>query len=160
MPPTESSSNLPVIRVAGIVDASALLMLQKTAFAQEARNNGVEEIPPLVQTLESFVAELPHHVVLGVVVSDRWVGMIRGREKEGTLYIGRLAVEPSMQGRGIGRMLLEEMESRFPNVTRFEIFTGARSERNIRLYTKAGYRIFRTKTGTPDLVFMEKVVGS
>jgi ribosomal protein S18 acetylase RimI-like enzyme len=145
------------IRVAVSGDVEALLRLQKKAFAQEARDNGVADIPPLTQTLESFEEEFARHTVLVAEVDGRLVGMGRGREQEGVCSIGRLAVEPAMQGKGIGRRLLSELESRFPSANRFELFTGAKSLRNIRLYEKAGYKVFRTEVGEPSLVYMERI---
>lgn len=149
------SANL-VVREAVDSEARALLALQKSAYKREARDNGVDEIPPLTQTLESFVTEFHQHTVLVAELSGHLVGMVRGRLQDGTCLVGRLAVDPSMQGKGIGRMLLEALESRFPQAERFELFTGTKSLRNIRLYSNAGYKVFRTEAGQPDMVFMVK----
>lgn len=145
-----------IVRDAETFETETLLALQKSAFRQEAGDNGVADIPPLTQTLESFVEDFNRHTVLVAILSGRLVGMVRGRIQDGTCHVGRLAVEPSMQGQGIGRRLFAELESRFPRAERFELFTGAKSLRNIRFYTKAGYRVYRTEAGQPDLVFMEK----
>jgi hypothetical protein len=51
---------------------------------------------------------------------------------------------------------LNGLESRFPQAKRFELYTGAKSLRNIRFYSNAGYHVFRTEAGNPDMVFMEK----
>ena len=47
----------------------------------------------------------------------------------------------------------------FPAAERFELFTGARSEGNIRLYEALGYRTFRRQdvSAHVTLVYMEKV---
>ena len=67
-----------------------------------------------------------------------------------TWDIGRLMVAPDLQGRGLGRLLLEAIEQAAPpSVTAFELFTGAGSERTIKMYSKAGYR-FRCPR-TPSL---------
>ncbi len=51
-------------------------------------------------------------------------------------------VAPDLQGRGIGRLLLTEIEQAAPaEVREFLLFTGAGSARNIRMYKKAGYRL-------------------
>ena len=56
---------------------------------------------------------------------------------------------------------MAEIESAFPKARRFELFTGHRSERNLHLYEKLGYREFKRVPATEDLtmVFMEKVAG-
>lgn len=67
-------------------------------------------------------------------------------------------VPPSKQGQGIGKQLLLEMEKQFPK-QRYELFTSTRSEKNIALYQKLGYKIYDEKQVTGELrfVYMEKV---
>lgn len=51
-------------------------------------------------------------------------------------------VAPDLAGGGIGRRLLEHIEAQAPTqVTRFVLYTGALSARNIRLYERAGYSV-------------------
>lgn len=66
-------------------------------------------------------------------------------------------VHPKMQKKGIGSKLLLEIENEYPN-QRYELFTSTRSERNIALYQKLGYKIFDEKQVTEELrfVYMEK----
>ncbi len=50
-------------------------------------------------------------------------------------------VAPDLQGRGLGRVLLARIEELAPpGTTTYELFTGMGSERNQRIYRKAGYR--------------------
>ncbi|MGD9316102.1 MAG: GNAT family N-acetyltransferase, partial [Anaerolineae bacterium] len=81
-------------------------------------------------------------------------------EWEGTCFVGRLIVHPDSQNRGIGSRLMEEIEAVFAQTRRFELFTGHRSERNLYLYQKLGYRPFRREqvTAALMLVYLEKVV--
>jgi hypothetical protein len=53
---------------------------------------------------------------------------------------------------------MDAIESAFPAAARFELFTGDRSEGNLRLYTGRGYRVFRQQRSSPKvvLVFLEK----
>ncbi len=51
-------------------------------------------------------------------------------------------VAPDLQGRGLGRRLLARIEEDAPpEVTSYELFTGAGSRRNQKMYKKAGYRL-------------------
>ena len=43
-------------------------------------------------------------------------------------------VHPQHQRQGIGGSLMQTIESMFPEASKFELFTGNRSEGNIRLY--------------------------
>ncbi len=65
-------------------------------------------------------------------------------------------VAPDLQGRGLGRGLLEAVEAAAPaEATSYALFTGAGSKRNQRLYKKAGYRL--TGSPSPGVVSMVKV---
>jgi GNAT superfamily N-acetyltransferase len=140
-------------------DAAAILELQKRAYESEARLYGDWTLPPLTQTLPSLREEFASSTVLKAMEGDRLVGSVRAREAEGLCLIGRLIVEPQLQGRGVGTMLMHHIESRFPQVRGFELFTGSRSEGNLRLYEHLGYRRSREKelSATVTLVFLEKL---
>ena len=75
--------------------------------------------------------------------SGRLVGAVRGRlDSHGEWDIGRIMVAPDLQGRGLGRALLELVEDLAPaDVTTYVLFTGAGSADNQRMYKKAGFRL-------------------
>ena len=51
-------------------------------------------------------------------------------------------VAPDLQGEGLGRALLEHIQAVAPDAaTSYVLFTGAGSERNLRMYKKAGFRL-------------------
>src|SRR3546814_5274068 len=63
--------------------------------------------------------------------------LVRGTADGTAWQIGRLMVAPDLAGNGLGRRLLQHVEQNAPeHITRFELFTGSRSLRNIRLYTR------------------------
>ena len=66
-------------------------------------------------------------------------------------------VAPDLQGRGIGRVLLEAIEAAAADeATGYVLFTGALSERNIRMYKKAGYRLLGPAPEAPGAVRLAK----
>jgi ribosomal protein S18 acetylase RimI-like enzyme len=139
-------------------DAESILALQKFAYQSEAELYNDWTLPPLTQTLESLLEEFASSVVLKAVSGERIVGSVRAKVATGICAIGRLVVHPDYQGQGIGSRLLRSIESRFPDVTKYELFTGSKSEANIRLYQRHGYNISRTQALSPtvSLTFLEK----
>lgn len=139
-------------------DLEEILELQYLAYQSEAKLFGNMDIPPLKQTIEEVYDEFQKGVILKAV-DDRGViiGSVRAYQGGGTVYIGKLMVHPKMQKKGIGSKLLLEIENEYPN-QRYELFTSTRSERNIALYQKLGYKIFDEKQVTEELrfVYMEK----
>jgi ribosomal protein S18 acetylase RimI-like enzyme len=146
------------IEKATVSDAEELLALQKLAYRSEAEIYNDFSIPPLVQTLENMEGDFKNRLFLKAVMDGRIIGSVRAYSRESTCYIGRLVVHPDFQNRGIGTRLMSEIERIFNRYKRFELFTGDKSERNLHLYQKGGYRIFKTAkmTDRTTIVFLEK----
>jgi ribosomal protein S18 acetylase RimI-like enzyme len=148
------------ISEAVVADAAEILALQKLCYQSEAQLNGDFQIPPLLQDLASMQEDFAQQRILKAVCDGRIVGSVRAREREGTCHIGRVIVHPDLQNRGLGTRLMGEIEARFPAVSRFELFTGQKSERNLHLYQKLGFVPLRQERLSPQttLVFLEKHV--
>jgi ribosomal protein S18 acetylase RimI-like enzyme len=147
-----------IIEQAEAGDAQAILELQKLAYQSEAVLYNDWSIPPLTQTLESLLEEFSTSVVLKAMTGSQIVGSVRAKVDGDVCAIGRLIVNPRFQCQGIGSRLLKAVEDRCAGVARFELFTGSKSQRNIRLYQRAGYRITETRPMSPtiSLTFLEK----
>jgi len=148
------------IERAMIYDAEEILILQKLAYRSEAEIYNDFNIPPLVQTLESIEKDFENQYFLKTVMNGKIIGSVRAYTKEGTCYIGRLIVHPDFQNRGIGTDLMNEIERIFNTCRRFELFTGDKSERNLYLYQKLGYKIFKKAKITDQtmVVYLEKKI--
>lgn len=146
------------IERATIEDAQEILALQKLAYTSEAEVYNDFTISPLHQTLEEIEAEFVDLRFFKFCSDGRIAGSVRVYVKDGTCYIGKLIVHPKCQNQGIGTKLLEEIENVFDNVARYELFTGHKNRKNLHLYEKNGYRIFKRQKVTDNLtiVFMEK----
>lgn len=148
------------VEKATISDAEEILSLQKLAYQSEAEIYNDFNIPPLVQTLEEIKKDFGIQFLLKAVMDEKIIASVRAHTKEGTCYIGRLIVHPDFQNQGIGTKLMVEIEKIFSTCQRFELFTGARSERNLYLYQKLGYKIFKMAKITDQtmIVYLEKKV--
>jgi GNAT superfamily N-acetyltransferase len=139
-------------------DAEAIHALQILAYQSEARRYDDWSIPPLVETLASVREHIERHVVLKALADGRLVGSVRGVLTDGICEVGRLIVHPEAQRRGIGAGLLDAIEARVSGATAFELFTGDRSEGNLRLYARHGYVVTHTRpvSAAVSLVFLRK----
>ncbi|MET9439668.1 GNAT family N-acetyltransferase [Streptomyces sp. NPDC006610] len=151
-----------VISEAAEQDAEQIFKLQYLCFQSEAALYGNYRIDPLVQTLDSVRRQVAEDCVFVARLGDEVVGSVRGEVAEdGAADIGRLCVHPRLQGHGIGARLLQAAELALAEqrgVTRFRLHTGHRSEGNLRLYRKAGYRMVGTSQGTDGvpMIVLEK----
>lgn len=146
------------ISEASVGDVVEILALQKTAYLSEAEAHNDFTIPPLQQTIEEMQAEFEYQVILKVERGNKIVGSVRGYEKNGTCYIGKLIVDPEEQDQGIGSRLMKEIEQRFGDAERYELFTGFKSGKNLYLYKKLGYEKFKEeqKSTKLTLIYLQK----
>ena len=152
----------PVITIkkASVADAEELHKLQRLAYISEAEIYNDYTIPPLVQKLEETREAFKTYVILKAVSGGKIIGSVRGELTEDYVYVGRLMVHPDFQNHGLGTRLLNAIEAEFPQVQKFTLATGHKSERNLHLYHKLGYKDTGTRLENDRLtmVFLEKTV--
>jgi tRNA (guanine37-N1)-methyltransferase len=164
LPPSAAAAEWSIVP-ATRADAGELLTLQRACWLQEAIANGdVAGIPALHESLDDVVAGLASwstFVVRVPVDGGRLVGAVRGRlvgDDTGWAWdVGRIMVAPDLQGRGLGRVLLEHVQAVAPpEATSYVLFTGHRSVDNIRMYKRAGFRLRPDLEAPPLAVVMTK----
>jgi tRNA (guanine37-N1)-methyltransferase len=155
----DDAASLVDVQPATLADAGEIHALQLASFLSEAQAYGDLTIPPLVEDLDASVQRVAQGGVWKAVAGTRVVGSVQVTVDGAVARIGRLMVAPDWQGRGVGARLLRFAEQTAPaDVTQYELFTGALSERNLALYTKAGYREVRREqqTAKVELVLLAK----
>jgi ribosomal protein S18 acetylase RimI-like enzyme len=116
----------------GAGDAGEVLTLQRAAYVGEAMLYD-QFLPPLFETLDEVKDVLASETtVLGIRDAGRLVGTVRIKPDG---EIARLAVAPDRQHEGLGTRLLEAAIERGGTW----LFTGDRSEANLRLYRRHGF---------------------
>ncbi|GGY49189.1 GNAT family N-acetyltransferase [Streptomyces omiyaensis] len=151
------------ISAADARDAEQILKLQYLCYQSEAELYGDWSIEPLTQSLDAVRAELAEGYGLVARLGDEVIASVRARtDEDGTVHIAKLIVHPRMRRHGIGGRLLDAIE-RHPAGTdaapkRFQLFTGHRSEGNLRLYRAKGYAQVGAREVGPrlTLVTLEK----
>ncbi|MEV7566634.1 GNAT family N-acetyltransferase [Streptomyces tanashiensis] len=151
------------ISAADAQDAEHILKLQYLCYQSEAELYGDWSIEPLTQSLDALRAELGEGHGLVARLGDEVVASVRARlDEDGTVRIAKLIVHPRMQRHGLGGRLLDGIERHFAAATapaatsakRFQLFTGHRSEGNLRLYRSKGYAQVATRELGPKLTLV------
>jgi tRNA (guanine37-N1)-methyltransferase len=140
-----------VIAPAVQADVGELFTLQRACWLQELEANPGVPIPALLETPEDVRRWLGEWTTFTARAGGRLVGAARGRLEgpadDRAWDIGRVMVAPDLQGRGLGRRLLELIQEAAPaEATSYSLFTGAGSAANQRMYKRAGFRL----TGSPE----------
>jgi GNAT superfamily N-acetyltransferase len=143
------------LRRAGPQDFAALVALQQAAYARNRDLLGVDPIPLLAD--------------YRVVLAEREVWLLDGQTalraalilqpRSHELLIDSIAVEPSLQGRGLGRALLAAAKTRARELgcVRVWLFTGAALAPLIAWYGRHGYAVERREAlSDREIVHMVK----
>jgi tRNA (guanine37-N1)-methyltransferase len=143
--PTSDAPPPPIddieVRRAEQEDAAEILVLQRCCWVAEAIANDTLDIPALHETLDDVRQWLDEWTTWCVRRRGRLVGGVRAHRDGDAWEIGRLMVAPDLSGQGLGRWLLARVEADAPaDVKVIYLFTGAKSNRNIAIYERAGFR--------------------
>ena len=138
-------------------DLPSILALQKLAYQSEAELVGDYSIAPLTQTFDGITNDFNNGILLKAVENNEIIGSVRVHISGNTVHVGRLIVSPAHQNKGIGAALLHAAEALYPKA-RLELLTSEKSEKNLHLYRKNGYREFKREpmNKNVDFVFLEK----
>jgi len=153
------------LRIDVIEDSHAgeLLTVRRAAFVTEAQLYGDPHIPALTQTMDELKADLARSdvVTIGAWSGQRLVGSIRVGLEPGRALLGRLAVVPDLQGRGIGTRLLMSVLAYLPEDTEeVWVFTGQDSKQSLSLYADQGYEHQYDQTaGDLTYAYLRKILG-
>ena len=139
--PAPNSNPTVSIRIANATDLPAIVRVVNAAFAIETFLQGTrtdaEGAAEMMRKGEFLVAESAPGVIVAAVYTE-----LRGERG----YFGMLAVEPSQQGSGLGRMMVEaaEQHCRSHGCKHMDITVLSLRPDNLSLYRKFGY--FETGT--------------
>lgn len=154
-------TNIRIVE-ASFTDLKDILTLQKKAYLSEADIYEDYSIPPLHQTLDLIQKEFENTRFLKALnTENQIIGSIRLTIKDNVGYIGKLIVDEAYRNIGLGRKLLNALEQMYATkVSRFELFTGHKSERNLHIYLTSGFKEIKRQVVNNNLtlVFLEKVL--
>ncbi|MBQ0071706.1 MAG: GNAT family N-acetyltransferase [Spirochaetales bacterium] len=95
------------------------------------------------------------------LLDDHLAGGCVLHEKEDSLFIHRVFLDPDFHGKGNGLLLMKEIEESFPSVSLFTLDTPDWNSRTNQFYQKCGYRETGRKAdpvGWFQLVYYEKIL--
>ena len=150
----------PAIRRAARKDEARLGALQKRAYVKYVPRIGAAP-QPMAETAADLLQAYEVWVVDGV--EDGLAGALVLRSAADHLLIWSVAVDPTQQGTGLGRRLLDfaEGQARQRGLNEVRLYTNAEFTENRRLYAHLGY----AETGSEqyegrELVHMAKTLAA
>jgi len=151
-----------VIRKAGSQDVEDILEVQRAAFMRYTEFLEPEQLPPINETIEQASNDIDRKECL-VAEHDRKVcGSIRYLIKGGVCMIERLSVHPDVQGKGIGRALVGEVEQDVKgDAHKIYLETGLLAHNLLIFYTRLGFSgeaVLRNHVGRHDWIVFSKFI--
>jgi len=151
-----------IIRATVETDLSELLDIQKAAFMRYTDWLLPEQIPPLNETLDDVRKDFQNKHILVAEVKGRVGGSVRYMIKAGVCILEKLSVVPELQGSGIGRALVTEVEKQARDKAhKIYLETGLLADNLLRFYTKLGYSgeaVLRKHYGGFDWIVFSKFI--
>jgi len=146
------------LSLAELTDLDKILELQKEAYVQEAEIYDDFNIQPLAQNIDSLKLEWQRGIVIKAEKNGQIIGSVRAELVDDICKIGKLIVKPDFQNQGIGKRLMTKIEKLFDNCSTYELFTGDKSEKNLMLYRKLGYKDWKTELidNNLKLIYLQK----
>jgi ribosomal protein S18 acetylase RimI-like enzyme len=146
------------LRPATAADVPRLTELVRAAYSHYVERIGE---PPRPMTDDYAQVVRTHRVVVAERDGEIAGLVVLGVDDEG-FYIDNVAVDPTYQGSGVGRVLLEHAEST-ANDAGFDsiyLYTHERMTENLALYERIGYVEFdRRPQGGDRIVYLRKKLG-
>jgi GNAT superfamily N-acetyltransferase len=117
-----------------------LWRLQHVAYRLEAEIIGFQEIPPLMDTMETL--QNCGENFYGYLDTDgELLGAVAVDEEEiNTLTVTRMMVHPEHFRKGIAAALMTHVFEQHPDLPRYIVSTGTLNQPAVQLYTKFGFK--------------------
>ena len=133
------------IRPASEADFAALLRVQQSAFGEYV--NVYKVSGWTTETLESLKEDAKEKHIFVAEEEGVVVGSVRFWTVAGVCIIRLLSVNPTHQGRGVGKALIREIELVAIDAHKFFACTMLRTGKNVHLFMSLGYK---AETILPD----------
>lgn len=148
------------IRPAIAADLEEIIRIQKKAFIVQADRYDAYDIPPMVEKPEDIKLDSSNLVVLVAEADGVIAGSVRVGYDGDEAEIKRLSVSDEFQSMGIGRKLMAVAEEKCIGLKRIWLFTGGQSYRNIEIYKKLGFSVYKEEPWKGDftLIYLEKLI--
>lgn len=161
---TPEKASQPEVRLANESDSPGIAEVVKRAFGVYRENYTAEAMVVVTPEAEEFTRRLAVGPQWVVELEGKVVGTVSVTVEEGDLYVKTMAVDPSVQGRGIAHLLMRAIDEYAATTTHERIFlyTTYFSVGAKQLYEKHGYSWVRDTPpeewyGVPGLE-MEKFI--
>lgn len=130
-----------IIRRANIDDAPAVFSVIQRAFTEYARITGLSNLDALSETVEDIQGEIKTKAVFIAVLDNNVVGTVRISINGDEAYLSRFAVNSNNQKTGIGKALMDMVDTYLKEmgVKKITLHTASKHDVLMRFYYGMGF---------------------
>lgn len=139
-----------IIERAKTSDAKVLTHISKRTFDDDCQKFlSIEAGGPPGYSSEKFTAKMIRVTDFYKVRLEDYttIGGIIISTKNGRGYIQRMFIDVTYQSKGLGKYVLDYIQTLYPEVEEWELDTPSDNIRTNRFYPKCGFQLFKTKEG-------------
>ncbi|NLE26207.1 MAG: GNAT family N-acetyltransferase [Clostridiaceae bacterium] len=142
------STNQLIIRRATLNDAPAIFPIIQKAFNEYSRITGQTNLEALSETVEDIALAIQTKAVYIAVLNDIIVGTVRLVIKDDEAYLSRFAVDCNSQNTGIGKSLMNEVDTYLKKmgVKKVTLHTSSKHDVLMRFYYGVGFFVEAIET--------------
>ncbi|MBM7615879.1 GNAT family N-acetyltransferase [Alkaliphilus hydrothermalis] len=130
-----------LIKRTNLDEVEELLEIQKSAFHEALERYQDYDTSPATEAKERLQYKIQHYHHYTIYMDDELIGGAEVRIKSVShCYLNRIYVNPTHQGKGIGKKVMLHLEGLYPQATTWSLNTPHMEYRNHYLYEKMGYR--------------------
>lgn len=146
-----------LIRIADSIDERRIVECIENSYSKYVERIGKKPAP----MLDDYKSKIENKYIHVIDQGGRILWIIVLIPMDDHLYLGNLAVQPSDQGKGLGRMLMNyaEKQAVSSGFTEIRLYTNELMHENIIIYKKYGYLEIERKTenGYNRVFFVKKL---
>lgn len=129
-----------VFRKSQIEDLDELLYIQKLSFKEDLEKYKDYETNPACETYEKLLDNIKKFHHFTILENDEIIGAMDIRGNDDRMHIDKIFISPNIQNSGIGTKSMNYLESIFPDVKLWTLYTPHLSFRNHHFYEKFNYK--------------------
>ncbi|WP_439876649.1 GNAT family N-acetyltransferase (plasmid) [Bacillus mycoides] len=137
-------------------EAKSLLEIQKKAFQADLEKYQDYDSSPATEKIERLIRKINmvHHYT--IFINGMIVGGIDVRELSNNHYrLNRIFLDPDFQSKGLGSQIMQLIEEKYQNATKWSLDTPKENIKNHHFYQKFGYKIVGEHQITDKLTLLD-----
>ncbi len=113
------------------------------SYIRQLKKDNIEEVERIYKNMCEFTKD-GTAIILGAIQNEKIIGFIWGYKKienQNIMHINYFFVNENYRSKGVGSILLKELENKVENIEETELLVNNKNIRALKFYEKNGFKI-------------------